>query len=114
MHELSIALGIVDAAREELERVGGRVSAVHLRVGELSGVVREALLSSYVMACMDTPLEGSRLVVENVPVLVYCPRCDALVPVPSMQWFCCSKCGEPTGDVRQGKELQLVALEIEE
>ena len=114
MHELSIALGIVEAAQEEIDRVGGRVSAVHLRIGELSGVVQEALLSSYEMACMNTPLEGSRLVVEAVPVLVFCSQCNALGPVPSLQWFCCSDCGAPTGDVRQGRELQLVALEIEQ
>jgi hydrogenase nickel incorporation protein HypA/HybF len=114
MHELSIALGIVEAAQEEIERVGGRVSAVHLRIGELSGVVHDALLSSYEMACMDTPLEGSRLVVEAVPILVFCPQCNELRSVPSTQWFCCSDCGAPTGDVRQGRELELVALEIEE
>jgi Zn finger protein HypA/HybF involved in hydrogenase expression len=32
----------------------------------------------------------------------------------SVQLFCCSECGTPTGDVRQGKELDLVALEIEQ
>ena len=114
MHELSIALGIVEAAQEELEREGGRVGAVHLRIGELTGVVREALLSSYEMACMDTPLEGSRLVIEHVPIVVFCSQCDALRAVPSLQWFCCSDCGTPTGDVRQGRELELVALEIEQ
>ena len=46
MHELSIALGLVEAAQEEAERLHARVSAVHLRLGALSGVVPEALLSS--------------------------------------------------------------------
>ena len=38
MHELSIAMGIVDAAMEESQRRGVQVSAVHLRLGALSGV----------------------------------------------------------------------------
>lgn len=114
MHELSIALGIIEATQAELGHVGGRVCAVHVRVGELSGVVREALLSSYEIACMGTPLEGSQLLVEDVPVVVFCPQCNALRPVHSVQWFCCSDCGTPTGDIRQGRELELVALEIEE
>jgi len=113
MHELSIALGIVEAAQEEAERLHARVSAVHLRVGALSGVVPEALHSSYEMACADTPMAGSKLVIEEVPVVVYCPRCDASRPLASIQLFCCSECGTPTGDVRQGKELDLVALEVE-
>ncbi len=57
MHELSIAMSIVDLAQEESERRGGvQIKAVHLRLGPLSGVVKDALLSSYEMACEDTPL----------------------------------------------------------
>ena len=35
-----------------------KVSAVHLRLGALSGVVKDALLFSYEVACQDTPLAG--------------------------------------------------------
>ena len=50
MHELSIAMSIVEMAEEESERRGGgHIQAVHLRLGLLSGVVKEALLSSYEM-----------------------------------------------------------------
>ncbi|MGH9690523.1 MAG: hydrogenase maturation nickel metallochaperone HypA [Candidatus Acidiferrales bacterium] len=103
MHELSIAMSIVDLAQEEADRRSGvQVKAVHLRLSLLSGVVKDALLSSYEMACEDTPLEGSRLVVEEVPVLVFCRRCDGRQPVHSTQLFCCSQCGAPTGEVVQG------------
>ena len=114
MHELSIAVSLVEIAEEEAERLGARVSAVHLRLGMLSGVVKEALLSSYEMACADTPLQGSRLVIEEVPVVVYCPRCDEQRPLESVQLFRCSVCGCPTPDVRRGKEMELFALEVEE
>ena len=68
MHELSIAMSIVEMAQEEALQRGVQVNAVHLKLGALSGVVKEALLSSYEMACDDTPLRGSRLVIEEVPV----------------------------------------------
>jgi hydrogenase nickel incorporation protein HypA/HybF len=113
MHELSIALSLVDLAQEEGERHGGRVSAVHLRLGALSGVVKEALLSSYEMACAETPLEGSTLLIEEVPVVVFCPECRALRTLSGLQAFACAECGTPTPDIRQGKELELVALEVE-
>ena len=67
MHELSIALSILDFAAEEAERRGGRVVAVHLRLGPLSGVVKEALLSAYELAREGTPLAAAALVVEEVP-----------------------------------------------
>jgi hydrogenase nickel incorporation protein HypA/HybF len=113
MHELSIALSLVDLAEEEAGRQGGRVCAVHLRLGALAGVVKEALLSSYEMACADTALEGSRLVIEEVPVVVFCPECQALRTLSGVQAFTCAECGTPTPDIRQGKELELVALEVE-
>ena len=114
MHELSIAMNIVELAQQEAQQHGVRVSAVHLRVGALSGVVKEALLCSYEMACHDTPLQGSRLVVEDVPVMVYCPNCKARRTLSSLQFFGCSQCGTPTAEVVQGKELEIAALEIQE
>ena len=44
MHELSIAMSIVELAQEEGERRGARVNAVHLKLGALSGVVKDCLL----------------------------------------------------------------------
>jgi hydrogenase nickel incorporation protein HypA/HybF len=114
MHELSIALSLVDLAQEEAERLGGRVCALHIRIGALAGVVPEALLASYEMACAETPLEGSRLVIEDVPVVVYCPTCLAERKLSSVQFFCCAECGTPTPQVERGRELELVAMEIEQ
>ena len=115
MHELSIAMSIVELAQEEAERRGGvQVTAVHLKLGTLSGVVKEALLASYQMACEDTELKDSRLVIEEVPVVVFCPSCRAQRPLRSVQLFCCSECGTPTAEIMQGKELEVVALEIQE
>jgi hydrogenase nickel incorporation protein HypA/HybF len=115
MHELSIAMSIVDLAQEEAQRRGGvQIRAIHLRLGLLSGVVKDALLSSYEMACEGTCLAGSQLVVEEVPVLIFCSQCDGRRPVHSTQLFCCSDCGMPAGDVVQGKELLVVGLEVDE
>jgi hydrogenase nickel incorporation protein HypA/HybF len=115
MHELSIAMSIVETAQEEAKQRGGvHIEAVHLKLGALSGVVKEALLSSYEMACDDTPLKGSRLVVEEVPVVVFCPSCQAQRPVSSVQLFCCAECGTPSSEIVQGKEIEVVALELQE
>jgi hydrogenase nickel incorporation protein HypA/HybF len=66
MHELSIAMSIVEVASEEAERQGGaRVGAVHLKLGKLSGVVREALLFSWDLACDETPIAGAKLAIEE-------------------------------------------------
>jgi hydrogenase nickel incorporation protein HypA/HybF len=107
-------MSLVEIAEEESRRRGVRVTGVYLRLGALSGVVKEALVSSYEMASYETPLQGSRLIVEEVPVVVYCAECRQERTLDSVQLFCCAVCGSPTGDVRQGKEMEVVALEIEE
>ncbi|MBV8857490.1 MAG: hydrogenase maturation nickel metallochaperone HypA [Acidobacteria bacterium] len=115
MHELSIAMSMVEMAAEEAARRGcAQVCAIHLRLGPLSGVVREALLFSYDVACEGTPLEGSRLVIEDVPVVVFCPACAAEQTLASVQRFFCPACGTPAPQVVRGRELEVVALELEQ
>ncbi len=112
MHELSIAMSIVEMAQEEADRRGVTIDAVHVDLGPLSGVVAEALLFSYEIACNGTPLEGSRLLIKEVPIEAYCPACKAQKALTSMQRFCCPECGTPTSEVIHGKELLITALEI--
>ncbi len=107
-------MGIVDAAVDESQRRGVHVSAVHLRLGALSGVVKDALMFSYEVACQDTALQGSQLIVEDVPVIVFCPQCQQERKLASVQLFSCPECGLPTMDVRHGKELEVFALEVSE
>jgi len=115
MHELSIAMSIIDMVEEEAATRGyARIQAVHLRLGLLCGVVKDALLSSYEMACASTPLEGSSLLIEEVPVEVFCSKCNARKQVASIQWIACPACGTPTPEVVHGRELEVVALEIKE
>lgn len=112
MHELSIAMSIVDMAQEEAERRDVQIDAVHLELGLLSGVGAEALLFSYEMACSGTRLEGSRLVIKEIPIEVYCPACNTPRILSSMQWFCCPECGTAASEIIHGKELVITALEV--
>ena len=112
MHELSIAMSIMDLALEEARERSVTVDAVHLDVGPLSGVVADALQFSWDIACGDTPLEGARLVVREIPVEIHCTVCDADRKLDSMQWLCCPVCGTPALEVIHGKELAVTAMEV--
>ena len=112
MHELSIAMSIVEVAQEEAEQRGASVNTVHVKLGAMSGVVKQALLACYEMACDNTSLHGSRLIIEEVPVTIFCQVCQALRRIDSVQLFCCPVCGTPSSEIVQGKELEVVALEI--
>ena len=115
MHELSIAISLVEAAEEEAAKHNAiGVSAVHLRLGPLAGVVKESLLFSYDIATQGTKLEGSQLIIEDSPVMVFCTVCQERRPIQSLQSFCCATCDAPAIDVVQGRELEVTALEIRE
>lgn len=115
MHELSIAMSIVEFAEEEAKKRGSsRVTAVYLRLGNFSGVVKDALLASFEMACAETCLAGSKLIVEEVPLVVYCSKCEEKRTVNADHWFKCPECGSDMPEILQGKELQVTALELDE
>jgi hydrogenase nickel incorporation protein HypA/HybF len=113
VHELSIALSIVEGALSEASRNRGRVTAVHLKLGPLAGVVGEALTFAYDLACEGTPLDGSRLVIEPSPVRVLCPICAQECAPVSPPLLSCSVCGSTAVRVVSGDELELAALEME-
>jgi hydrogenase nickel incorporation protein HypA/HybF len=113
MHELSIAMSIIDLAWEEAESYGALgVDVVYLKLGPLSGIVKEALLFSYEIACQQTPLEGSKLVIEEVPIVVNCPVCMERRSVQSLQSLRCVACGTPTPEILEGRELMVTAMEL--
>lgn len=115
MHELSIISSIVDSVTETLAAYpGARVKEVRLRVGALASVVEDSLQFCYGIATEGTPLQGSALVVKNLPVVAHCTKCEQDVEIDSLQSFRCRCCGEPVSDLRQGKELEIESIEIEE
>jgi hydrogenase nickel incorporation protein HypA/HybF len=115
MHELSIALSILDIATQEAKRRGClRISAIHVQLGPLAGVVKEALLSAFDLAREVSSAADARLVIDETPIVVYCKRCAAEQPIASIQDFCCPKCGTYSAHVVSGRELDIVALEIDE
>jgi hydrogenase nickel incorporation protein HypA/HybF len=113
MHELSIALSILEVVEEEVQRRGNvRVEGIHLRLGPLAGIVKEALLSAFELASEQTDFAQCSLVIEDVPISIHCSQCNAERPVRSMQAFYCVDCGTPASDVVHGRELQISALAL--
>lgn len=114
MHELSIALSLIDVAEERAAEEGAeRISRLYLRIGRLSGVVPEALESAFEIAAHATRAAGAVLEIEVVPISLFCVACDCEVEVDGTYSFECPACGRLTHDVRSGNELELTSMEIE-
>lgn len=112
MHELSIARSLVDIASDAAaEAQATQVDVVTLRIGALSGVVKEALLFSYDIVIENSILAESRLEIEELPVIVHCPTCQVETTLPNIQRFRCGQCDQPTADIVQGREMDVVSIE---
>jgi hydrogenase nickel incorporation protein HypA/HybF len=115
MHELSIAISMIDQIADESASRGGlNVEAVLMRLGVFAGVDKAALLFAYGLACEGTPLEGSRLEIETVPLIVFCPVCRQERTPPSLYELCCPKCLTPTAEIVSGRETEVASLEVSE
>lgn len=111
MHELSIALALIDAASEERQGLGDvRVEALHVRIGRLAAVVPDALRFSFELAAEGTAIAGARLEIESAPVVVSCTTCGRST-LEGLMVLRCPRC-EGTAELVSGRELELKALEV--
>jgi len=114
VHELAIAADLVESVAASARKAGARrVTQVFLQVGALSGVSKEALHFCYDVATRNTLLEGSRLVIEDVPAVIYCEHCRAEVALPGIQSLRCPRCGRLSPRLLRGRELAIVGVEID-
>ncbi len=115
MHELSVALNLLEGVQETAARDGiERILAVHVRVGALSGIAPEALKFSWELATAGTVAANSALRIEDVPLVVFCPTCAAERTPRAASGLVCPECGSACPTIVRGRELQLVAMEVPE
>ena len=114
MHELSVALRIVEALDEELAGEGEdlQVMAVSIQVGTLTNIVPEALQFSWDLAVEDSLLRGSSLDIQIVDAMGYCPQCRLERTLTNLQSIRCPVCHTPITQITGGNDLEILTVEI--
>jgi hydrogenase nickel incorporation protein HypA/HybF len=113
MHEVSICESILDILKDEARKnKASRVTAVHLRIGELSGVVEDAMRFAFEVVTKDTIAGGAKLVIENVPLTAKCRSCGREFHIVGYA-FSCKHCDSPEIEVVSGRELQIEDIDLE-
>jgi len=113
VHELSVALSLLQGIEETASRDGiERVTAVHVRVGTMSGIAPDALRFSWELATAGTVAADSVLRIEDVPLAVRCERCGEDREPGAASGLVCPICGAICPTIVRGRELQLVAMEV--
>lgn len=115
MHEMSIALAVIEEVEEAARRAGDvtAVRSVRLEVGELAGVVPDALAFSFELGCAGTVLEGAELVVDTLPGRARCGPCAHEWAVGMPPLLNCPRCDGGTTELLSGRELRIAAVRWE-
>ena len=112
MHEMSICRTNADIVTRHAGR--GRVSTIHLQVGQLRQVVPDTLTYCWSMVSADTPLAGSALAVQSIPGRISCRACGAANEIGRDPVFTCRSCGSADVQVVAGEEFLITSLELAE
>ncbi len=111
MHELSICQALI--AQLEALPEAGRVSALRLSIGPLSGVEPALLSRAFPLAAAGSRAAGARLEMETPPVRIRCRSCGATGEVPPNRLLC-PACGDWHCSVTGGDEMTLLSVELTE
>jgi hydrogenase nickel incorporation protein HypA/HybF len=110
MHELSIALSIVDTAIEQAKMASvDRITEVELDIGTLAGIEYKSLELALGVASKETILEKTRFRINRVEPVAECPSCEHLY-TPEGVFSHCPECKREGIRLIRGTELKIKSL----
>jgi hydrogenase nickel incorporation protein HypA/HybF len=112
MHEIGIMEQTLNIAIDYATKENAtEIKEMTVCIGKMSGVVPEALQFAFDVIIKGTIAENSTLKIELLPVICYCDNCQQKFQ-PHEWFFQCPNCHQFTNNIIQGKEIQLISLEI--
>lgn len=112
MHEVSIMQNTLDLAIAQAREHGGsKIDCLTLKIGQLSGVIPEALEFAFEVLIQGTIAANAQLEIETIPVVCYCQHCDCHFQ-PEAYIYQCPNCQKISSDIVRGKELDLVSVVV--
>ena len=112
MHEVGIMQSILSTALQAAEEEGAEsIEVIRLRVGQLMGVVPEALDFAFECLKPGTPAENGRLEVDYIIPEFECAGCGVRFQAPQPRYDCPACSGTDCRMVK-GRELEVVNLDV--
>ena len=113
MHELSIALSILEIAESHARAQGASViRKIKIRAGQFSGVEKDALEFSLEAARAGTLAASSIMEIEIVPVALECRWCGPVAACIEDFSLLCPDCSAVC-TVTAGRELEVEYIEVD-
>lgn len=113
VHELAVCQGLIrQVEKVAASRGGDRVSEIILGIGPLSGVEPHLVQQAWPIASAGGIADNAELIVQALPVRVYCGSCDVETDALPNR-LVCGQCGDWRTTLAGGDELLLVSLSVE-
>lgn len=109
MHELSLCRAIMQIAAKAAE--GRPIAQIHLDVGTLRQVIPDTLVYCWSIVSENTPLEGSQLVINQIPAVVRCNECGQDSTITGVPILVCAACHSGNVTVATGEEFLLRSMD---
>lgn len=112
MHELSIAMGIVDIAEKETKKAKkNKVELIELEIGTLAGIEFDSLDFVWPSAVKNTVLEHAEKKIIIIEGEAKCGDCDTIFKLNNI-YDPCPNCNSYLKGIIKGKELLVKSLEV--
>ena len=113
MHEMSIAMNLVDLAVQTAQQNdANKINSMIMELGSLAGVVQEALEFCFESACKGTIAEGARLEIITLQGEAKCENCGHQFKCNQVA-LPCPKCDEYVFNIQGGRELKLKSVNVD-
>jgi len=114
MHEMSIAVNILEIAAAEARHAGAKtINTIEIEVGELAGIEIESLLFSFEIARKRTPETATtQLDIRHIAGLAHCGQCAKDVPADFFV-ATCPDCGNVGLELVTGRELKVRSINVD-
>jgi hydrogenase nickel incorporation protein HypA/HybF len=113
MHEQSIVESFLALVLENAEKAkASKVLRIYLVIGDLSGVIEEAVDFYFSFLRKDTIAENASIFYMHTPAQVRCRNCDTVYSPENLDFYC-PNCREQKIDIVGGRELYIESMEVE-
>jgi len=113
LHEMSIVQNLISIVKEEMVKNNAtRLRSVRVNIGEMSGIVPEALRTCFEIIIAKSDMEGAVLKMDVSPLIGYCRKCKNDFEVIEYK-FSCPECDTNDIDIISGREMNVVELEVD-
>jgi hydrogenase nickel incorporation protein HypA/HybF len=113
MHELSIALSLLDIVEKKCQEAGYHsIDSVRVKVGKASGILPEAFSFALDVAKKDTIARDAKFNIDVIRLGGFCNGCGGEFEIEESYVLECPNCASPSFKIHKGYELEVVEMDV--